>query len=373
MHHNDGHPKTMNGSMLPRSPKLDRRFALQVLGGAAMSAGGFAPALTFSAFASEAAIAASAGSGGRLEGGVLDPSWPPPRPIDVLVPEAQGGHANSLCKALDPRLKAAFALSVNYRYRTDAVPADLLQEFSRASLDGASLAYVDNRALVVDGYLNPGAHFSANDLQPVTWLGVRPLIVCTNRRVIAKGLREVFAGASERPGIVTFASSGRGSAGHLAGQAMCYAAGVEMLHVPYASDREAIVAAVANEVQLILLDPVLAVPEIRARRLRPLAVTSAAPLEALSEIRTAASQGLKGFEVVQWAGFAAPKGVPTTIINKMHRVLNRAIEDHDTQHDLAKAWWQPVGEGPQAFGAMIKAENERWGGLLKRMGLVRGS
>jgi tripartite-type tricarboxylate transporter receptor subunit TctC len=348
--------------MSPRFLKTNRRFALQVLSSSAFSAWGALPALSSIALASEAA-------GARLDGGVLDPSWPPPRPLEVVVPEGKGGSAESLCKALAPRLKQAFAWTVNYRFRGDESPAEVLHEVTRANIDGASLAYVDNRSLVIDSFLNPGAHFSATDLQPVTWLGTRPYVVCTGRRVIAKGLRDWFARAVERPGVMTFGSGGRGSPGHLAGEAMMLHAGVQVLHVPYANERDAIVAAVANEVQAILLDPVQAMPELRSGRLRALAVTSAHPLEAMREIRTAASQGMKGFEAVRWAGFAMPKGVPATTVSKMHAVLSRAIEDHDTQHDMAKVWWQPVGEGPQAFAAMIRAENERWGSLIKRLGL----
>jgi len=168
---------------------------------------------------------------------------------------------------------------------------------------------------------------------------------------------------------MTFGSGGRGSPGHLAGEALMLHAGVQVLHVPYASERDAIVAAVANEVQAVLLDPVQAMPEIRSGRLRALAVTSSERLQAMPEIRTAASQGMKGFEVVRWAGFAMPKGVPAPTVAKMHAVLSRAVEDRDTQQDMAQVWWQPVGEGPQAFAAMIRAENERWGSLIKRLGL----
>ena len=348
--------------MTSRTLKTNRRLALQVLSSGAVSASGLLPAWTSAARAEGPGHA-------RLDGGVLDPSWPPPRPLDVVVPEGKGGHAETLCKALAPRLKQAFAWTVNYRYRADESPAEVLQELTRATTDGASMAYVDNRALVIDSFLNPGAHFSAADLQPVTWLGTRPYLFCTGRRVIARGLKDWFARAVERPGVMTFGSGGRGSPGHLAGEAMMMHAGVQALHVPYSSERDAIVAAVANEVQAVLLDPVQALPELRSGRLRALAVTSSERLEAMPEIRTAASQGMKGFEVVRWAGFAMPKGVPPSTIAKMHAVLSRAVDDHDTQHDMAKVWWQPVGEGPQPFAAMIRAENERWGALIKRLGL----
>ncbi|NBT79305.1 MAG: hypothetical protein EBT04_12810 [Betaproteobacteria bacterium] len=111
--------------MTSRTLKTNRRLALQVLSSGAVSASGLLPAWTSAARAEGPGHA-------RLDGGVLDPSWPPPRPLDVVVPEGKGGHAETLCKALAPRLKQAFAWTVNYRYRADESPAEVLQELTRA-------------------------------------------------------------------------------------------------------------------------------------------------------------------------------------------------------------------------------------------------
>ncbi len=357
--------------MPPSKVDLNRRISLQRLGEAALSAFGVT-ALSGSALADPVEvppIARRAAPPSRLDAGVLDPSWPPPRALEVWVPEGKGGNGEALCKAMAPRLKEAFALNTQFRMMGDASPIEVLQQAARGTIDGASLAYIDQRSLILEPALTVGAKFALGDFHPVTWLASRPYLFCTNRRVISKNLREWLARAVERPGVMNFGSAGRGTPGHLVAEALLMDAGVQTQHVPYPSERHAVIAAIANEVQAVILDPVIAVPEIKAGRLRALAVTSSRRLDGMPEIRTAAAQGVTGFNAVQWAGFAMPRGVAEVTVTKMHAVLSRAVDDHDTQHDLLKSYWQPVGEGPEAFSNMIRSENERWNTLVRRLGL----
>jgi tripartite-type tricarboxylate transporter receptor subunit TctC len=183
-----------------------------------------------------------------------------------------------------------------------------------------------------------------------------------------KSVKDLIALAKAKPGAVGFAGSGSGSTPHLAGELFNTLAGVQMVHVPYRGSGPAMIGLLSGETPVMFLPAINAGPHIKSGRLRAIAVTSTARLQAMPELPTVAEAGLKGYESSQWYGVLAPAGTPEEILNALNAHIVKIMQTADMKNRLHEDGIVPVGGSRQQFGAYIKAELVKWADVIKRSG-----
>jgi tripartite-type tricarboxylate transporter receptor subunit TctC len=178
-------------------------------------------------------------------------------------------------------------------------------------------------------------------------------------------VKEFLALARKQPGKLNYASSGNGSTPHLAGELFKLLSKTDITHVPYRGGAPALTALLAGEVDLSFENALIASPHVAAGRMRALAVTSGKRLSYLPDVPTMNEAGLPGYEVTGWYGLVAPVATPKEIVARLHGETVKALRQKDVIEKLAAQGSDAVGNSPAEFAAFIRAEDEKWGTVIK--------
>jgi tripartite-type tricarboxylate transporter receptor subunit TctC len=182
-------------------------------------------------------------------------------------------------------------------------------------------------------------------------------------------VKDLIAYGKQHPGKLNYASTGAGGSIHLSAEMFKSMAGIEMVHVPYKSSALAHVDMLGGQVQVMFDAIPTALPQIKAGKLRALGVTAPTRSPLLPDVPTIAESGLPGFEALNWFGFAAPAGTPKDVVDRLNREIVRIVGQPELKARLLELGAEPVGNAPDAFAARIRSEAERWGKLVKALGL----
>jgi tripartite-type tricarboxylate transporter receptor subunit TctC len=182
-------------------------------------------------------------------------------------------------------------------------------------------------------------------------------------------VRELIALAKARPGQLNYASSGIGVSAHLAAELFKFTVGVDIVHIPYKGQPPAMIDLLSGQVQLMFANMPVALPQIKAGKLRPLAVTTLKRTPNLPGLPTVAETGLPGFEVNQWSGLLVPAGTPRSVISKLHGEIARTLQLPDVRESFVNQGFEPVGNTPGEFAAYISAEIAKWAKLIRDAGI----
>jgi len=205
------------------------------------------------------------------------------------------------------------------------------------------------------------------DIVPVASIGRVPLVMEVHPSVPAKTVPEFIAHAKANPGKINYASAGNGTPQHVSAELFKMMAGVNMLHVPYRGAAPAVTDMISGQVQ-VMFDPMpTSIEQIRAGRLRPLAVTTAKRAEVLPGLPTV-SETLPGFEADTWYGVGVPRNTPVEIVDLLNREINAALGDARVKARLADLSATVVAGSPADFGRMLVEETEKWGRVVKASG-----
>ena len=178
-----------------------------------------------------------------------------------------------------------------------------------------------------------------------------------------------MAAAKKQPGSLNYASTGNGTAVHLAGELFKNVAGIQSQHIPYRGGPQATTAMLAGEVGYMLGNTQLVMPHIKSGKFRALAVTGNQRLEALPEVRTLGEAGVAGVDVVTWFGFFAPAGTPRAVVDRINADALKALSTGAVKQQLATLGDQPVGTSVDAFSAFVRTEHKRWTDVVKTAGV----
>jgi tripartite-type tricarboxylate transporter receptor subunit TctC len=207
------------------------------------------------------------------------------------------------------------------------------------------------------------------DFAPVALVAQVPNILVVNPSVPAKSVRELIELARARPGYLNFGSGSTGSTGHLAGELFKTMAGVQMVHIPYKGGAPAMADLLAGQVQLMFDNLANALPNVRAGRLRALAVTTLARSPAMPDLPTIAESGLPGFDLTTWFGLMVPAGTPPEIVVKLNAEIVRALNAKDMRERLEKMGAEPPANNtPEHFAVFIRAEAAKYAKVVKDSG-----
>ena len=206
------------------------------------------------------------------------------------------------------------------------------------------------------------------DLAPVSSLHTLPNVLLVNAAVPARTVAELIALARARPGQLTFASAGSGSASHLSGVLLKSAAGIDLLHVPYKGGGTAMPDVLSGQVSMMIETATGALSAIRSGKVRALAVTTAQRWPLLPEVPTMIEAGVPGFEITSWTGLFVPAPTPGPILARLNSELVKAARDPAYAKQMTALGVEAISSTPQTFGAFVESEVAKWGRAIRESG-----
>ena len=294
----------------------------------------------------------------------------PDKSVRVVVPFPPGGAADIVGRAITQKLTDAFGKSFLVDNRSGAggvLGADLA---AHAAPDGYTLLFASSSSLSVSPHIMSKPPYDPlRDFAPVVLIGHTPNLLVTHFSVPAKSVRQLIALAKARPGELVFASNGTGSLGHLTMELFMQRTGIKMLHVPYRGGAPAMIDTVAGNTSVLFAAFSTVYAQVRAGKLRALAVTSARRIQAAPELPTVAEAALPGFESTQWWGLYGPACLPAGIVSKLNEQVNKILGNADIKQRLATDATEPLGGSPADLAAYLKADYERWGKVVRDAGI----
>jgi tripartite-type tricarboxylate transporter receptor subunit TctC len=292
----------------------------------------------------------------------------PSRPVRIIVGFPPGGPSDLLARLIGQWLADHLGQPFIVENRPGASGNIAVEAVIRAPADGYTLLLVVPGNAIAD-LLSDKLGFSLlRDTAPVSGISNGPLVMEVNPAVPVHTVPEFIAYAKARPGEINFASPGIGATIHLCGELFNIMAGVKMVHVPYRGNAPAVTDLIAGQVQLMFADTPSSIEHVRAGKLRALAVTSATRSEVLPDAPTV-SEFLPGFQAGNWFGVAAPKSTPPEIVDKLNKEINLALADPKTKARLADLGAAPLVGSPADYGRFMAAEADRWGKVIRTLGI----
>ena len=239
---------------------------------------------------------------------------------------------------------------------------------ARAAPDGYTLAMVTSQQPNVVALFDKLPYDLVKDFAPVSLLASAPYFMIVHPSVAAVNVKEFVALAKSKPGTLSYGSAGAGSAPHLATEVFRNMTGISLLHVPYKGTTPALTDTMAGQIQLSVLVAPLALPAVKAGKVRALGVTSSKRSALAPEIPTVA-ESAPGYEWSGWYGLVAPAKTPPAIITQLNAQQNQAIKGADLQERLAGVGAEPIGSTPQEYGAHIRAQLDKMKLAIKLAGV----
>jgi tripartite-type tricarboxylate transporter receptor subunit TctC len=295
----------------------------------------------------------------------------PTRPIRFIAANAPGGGLDITARAIGPRMAAALGQQVIVDNRAGAAGSIASDIVAKSAPDGYTIMVASVGGLAVNTNLYKGlTYHPLRDLAPITWATSGSNVLVVNPSVPAKSVRELIALAKAQPDKLSYGSSGAGNAGHLAGELFKSMAGIKMVHIPYKGGAPAMIDLIAGQVQLVFSSAPTAVPQVKAGKIRGLAVTTATRSVILPELPTISEAGLPGFEADNWYGVVTTMKTPRPIIDRLHTEITRALHAPEVKQTLLTQGLEVRTSTPEEFGAYMRSEFDKWAKVIKDAGIM---
>src|SRR5581483_9982247 len=283
----------------------------------------------------------------------------------IMVGASPGGGTDIIARMLADKfsesLKQPFVVE-NRPGASNTIAADLT---AKAAPDGYTLLVATNTGQAIAPHLLKLSFDPLKQLQPIGLVVIVPNVLFVGPNVPINSVKELVAAAKAKPGEFKYASSGVGSTQHIAGEAFNQAAGVQTVHIPYKGSSQAHVDILSGEVQMMFDTTSSAMPQIKAGRFRPLAVTTPQRVAELPNVPTIAEAGYPAAEMTTWYALYATAGTPKPVVDKLHAELERVLQLPDVQSRLRGLGGEPGHMSVQQFVDMQRAEYDRFGKLIK--------
>lgn len=289
----------------------------------------------------------------------------PDKPVRMIVAVPPGGPADTLARLVGPHLNTALGQMVVIDNRPGANGGIAYDMAAHAVPDGYTFVLVA-AGVAINPSLYPNVPYHpVRDFAPIT-LGVTvPNILVVHPSVAAKSVQELISVIKAKRGGFVFASAGNGTSGHLALEQFRLSTGTSFVHVPYKGGGPALQETIAGQTQALFSIALAATPQVRAGKVRALAITSAKRSPVAPELPTVAESGLPGFEVVGWFGWLAPAKTNKAVVGRLNRELVKALAIPEVKDRLSSMATVPVGDKPEEFARFIRSEYEKWGKVIK--------
>lgn len=293
----------------------------------------------------------------------------PTKPIRFIVTFPPGGSSDLIARALAAVLSDRLRQQVLVENRPGAGGNIGMDAVAKSAPDGYTMGLGAAGALAANVSLYPKMPYDpVKDLAPVSNVAFVPFFLVAKTALPANDLRELVALASAKPGQLMLGYGGNGTAMHLSGELFKLMAKVQLTNVPYKGSGPAAMDAVSGQLDLAVVDVASAINQVKAGRLKAIAVTSAKRVSVAPDVPTLAEAGLAGYEATGWFGVVMPAATPAEIIGRMNSELVTALKRQDIRERVIAAGAEPSPSTPQEFGALIRDEIAKWAEVVKISG-----
>ena len=291
---------------------------------------------------------------------VLAQTWPV-KPVHIVVPFTSGGSTDIVARIIAAKLTTSLGQPVIVDNRAGA-GGTLGSDFvAKSPADGYTLLMGTSSTMAIaPNIYNKLPYNTLNDLMPVSLLGTADVVLVANAGLPFKTFNEFMSYAKANPGKLTYASGGNGSISHLLGEYFKSMASVNLLHIPYKGDAQMVIDLVGGQVDIAFGTAVAFLPQIRAGKVTPLAVTNPKRSTSMTTLPTISESGVTGYQALQWFGIAAPTGTPKAVIDRLNTSITTILAMPDVRNRFTELGFDIVGGKPEDFGAYLRAENESW-------------
>jgi len=291
----------------------------------------------------------------------------PTKPIRLLVGVAPGGGVDGLARSIALRLTERLQQPVVVDNRAGAGSSIATELAARAAPDGHTLMFA-TATFVIYPFMARTSYDPLRDFAPVTQVVTVPLLVVLNAAVPAASVTDLVALAKAKPGGLNFGSSGTGGFPHLAGELFKTMTGTDIVHVPYKGNAAIYPDLIAGQTQLGFVAISSAMPHVKSGKLRALAVTSRTRLKSAPDIPTLDEAGVRGYEATQWYAVLAPARTPPAIVQRLRQEVAATLQYPEVAARAALEG-DAVVNTPEQFARVIRSEHEKWGRVIKELGI----
>ena len=301
-----------------------------------------------------------------LAGAALAQDWPS-RPVRLVVPFPPGGSTDILGRSIAQKLQEALGQPFVVENKPGAGGSIGATEVARAAPDGYTLLMGHIGTLAVNPSLYPDlAYDPVRSFAPVALIARVPNVLVVNPAVPARDVRQLIALAKAKPGALRYASGGNGSAAHIAMEYFKLRTQTDIGHIPYRGTSPAVTDVMGGQVEIIMTGVPAVLQQVKAGKLRALAVSSRTRVASLPEVPTIAASGLPDFEAIQWYGIVAPARTPEAVIARLNAEIDRALQTPELKARLDAEGAEAAPTTPDAFGTLIASEIARWKPVIEQ-------
>ena len=294
----------------------------------------------------------------------------PNRPVKIIVPFPPGQATDTLARLVADSLSASLKQPFVVDNRPGAGGILGTQAAAGSPADGYTLVMAPISSFAIVKALQPNLPYDPlRDFAPITNIGLTPQTFMVNPSSGINSIKELVERAKAKPGEIFYASSGNGSASHLAMESFRLAAGIQLTHVPFKGNADAFAQVIGGQLPLMSDAIPGAVPQVKGGKLRALGVASLTRSPYLPDVPTIAEQGYPGFEVVGWIGIAAPAKTPDAVLDLLNAEIRKALARPDVREKLTAASFVVVGDTREQFTAFIRSEITKWAKVVKEAGV----
>ena len=295
----------------------------------------------------------------------------PAKPIRLVLGFPAGTNVDVLARPIAQRMTETLGQPVVVDNRPGATGLIANELVAKAPPDGYTLLAAPGSSLTSTPHLKVKMPYDAlKDFAPIIQINSFPQVLIVNPVVPAKNVKELIAVARSRPGVLTFGSSGTGSAFHLAGELFKTMAKIDMLHVPYKGGNLALTDLLGGRIDLMFYSLAIANPHINSGKVRALAVTGLKRDPFQPKLPTIDESGLKGYEITGWHGFLAPSGTPRDIVSRLNATVGKILGTVEIRELWASQGMEVVVNTPEQFAQRIRADYEKYGRIVKAVGIT---
>jgi tripartite-type tricarboxylate transporter receptor subunit TctC len=290
----------------------------------------------------------------------------PVKPIRIIVTFPPGGPSDFVARALGQKLTEAWGQQIVVDNRGGAGGVVGVEAAARANPDGYTLLQGQSGGMSINPALHPKLSYDPfRDFAPVSMLVVNSQMLVAHPSLPAKTVKQLIALAKSKPGQISYASAGHGSAQHLGMEMLKAMAGIDLLHVPYKGTGPALVDLFSGQVSLQFTSMPAVLPHVKAGKLNGIAVGSAKRSPAVPEVPTVAESGVSGFEFVAWYGLFAPVATPGNIVSQINAQVVKLLGEPELSQRLAGQGAEPSPSTPEGLARYMREDHERWKKVIR--------
>ena len=293
----------------------------------------------------------------------------PNKPITIVVGFEPGGGTDTTARIVQGPLGEQVGQQIVVENRAGAGGNIAVDHVAKSAPDGYTIVLANVGALAVNPHILKTPYDPLTDVVPISMAAEFANVLVVQPNLGINTVADYVKAAKEKPGTITYASSGIGGAGHLSGELLRGMAKIDIVHVPYKGGGPAMQGFLGGQVASFFATPISSISQIRAGKAKAVATTGSKRAALMPEVPTVAEAGYAGYEALNWYGFLAPRGTPKEIVDRLNREIVKALAHPQVVSALHKTGTEPQSSSPDEFAAYIKREYDTWGKVVKEAGI----